>query len=438
VPAGDRRETAIALATEVAARVTEPHRLAAAIASANRQTNFPRTAGWDPCAIAQGDAGLAVMCAYFDACIPEQQWDVTGHRFLSAAAREAERVQIATAGLFGGLSGLAFAASLLSRDGDRYRRLLRNLESVLVPAAIALADRTVASADGLAVSEFDLISGLSGVGAYLLGRCELGEASGALRRVMGALVEIGGTREGMPRWRTPPYLMADETMMREFPTGNLNCGLAHGIPGPLALLALALRQGVEVDGQASAVRSMATWLVEHRVDDAWGVSWPSGVPVDSLNTAAVDRPSPRPTRSAWCYGSPGVARALWLAGEALAEPSLRTLAVDAMEAVYRRPLAERDIDSPTFCHGVAGLLQVTLRFAHDTGLPVFDAAARALLDQLLAAYRPESPLGYVSLEPGGNPVDRPGLLDGSAGVAMVLLAAASDVAPGWDRLFLLA
>jgi hypothetical protein len=35
-------------------------------------------------------------------------------------------------------------------------------------------------------------------------------------------------------------------------------------------------------------------------------------------------------------------------------------------------------------------------------------------------------------------VDRPGVLDGAAGVAMVLLAAAVDVEPDWDRLFLLA
>jgi lantibiotic biosynthesis protein len=109
-----------------------------------------------------------------------------------------------------------------------------------------------------------------------------------------------------------------------------------------------------------------------------------------------------------------------------------------MEAVYRRPIRQRGIDSPTFCHGVAGLLQVTLRFAHDTGLPLFIDAAQTLTEQLLVAYRPESLVGYVSLEPGDNPVDRPGLLDGAAGVAMVLLAAATDVEPEWDRLFLIA
>jgi hypothetical protein len=108
-----------------------------------------------------------------------------------------------------------------------------------------------------------------------------------------------------------------------------------------------------------------------------------------------------------------------------------------MAATYRRPLRRRFIDSPTFCHGVAGLLQITLRFANDTGDPIFVQAAADLTEQILGMYRPDHPLGFTDLEPGGNPVDQPGLLDGAPGVALALLAAATDVPPAWDRLFLL-
>ena len=34
-------------------------------------------------------------------------------------------------------------------------------------------------------------------------------------------------------------------------------------------------------------------------------------------------------------------------------------------------------------------------------------------------------------------IDQPGLLEGSPGIALVLLAAATSVEPTWDRLFLL-
>ena len=115
----------------------------------------------------------------------------------------------------------------------------------------------------------------------------------------------------------------------------------------------------------------------------------------------------------------------------------RSLAVSSLEDVFRRPVRTRRIDSPTFCHGVAGLLAITMRFANETGSPVFIEASRMLVEQLLDSYQPESLLGFRNIEYGDHEVDQPGLLDGAPGVALVLLAAATNVEPTWDRLFLL-
>jgi lantibiotic biosynthesis protein len=434
----DRGSAAIAVARDVAARATDPERLNTAIEAASRQTDFPEAFGWTPFAVAEGDAGLALMCGYLDDCLPGEGWDRTAHRFLSRAVHGAESAPSLPLGIFSGLSGLAFVAAALSRAGTRYQRLLDGLEDALLLRTPALIEATRQARSGIAVSQFDAISGLSGVGAYLLLRRERAPVRAMLEVVLSTLVALAEPDDGVPRWHTPPHLMADEAMAREYPTGTLNCGLAHGIPGPLALMALALRDGVEVPGQRDAMRRICDWLAQHRADDEWGVNWPSAAPVQSGPAAERPRAAVRPTRSAWCYGSPGVARAVWLAGEALGEPALCSLAVEALEAVYRRPNHARNIDSPTFCHGVAGLLQITLRLGNDTGRPAFARAAGDLVEQLLAAYQPDRLLGYGSLEPRGNWVDRPGLLDGASGVAMALLSAATDVEPAWDRLFLIA
>ena len=431
----DQASAAVAVAREVATRLREPERVKAATVAAARQTAYPQAIYWVPHGVAQGDAGLALMCSYLDACFPGEAWDTTAHGYLTPAARGAEQSGYLTPSIFAGLSGLAFAAWCLSRHGARYQRLLRAVEEVFLPQTVALAGALSQHQQGVSVSQFDLISGLSGVGAYLLCRLESEEATATLRAILGSLVALTGPADGIPSWYTPAHLMGDETMARLYPNGNLNCGLAHGIPGPLALMALALRCGIEVEGLKDAIEHVAAWLDHHRVDDAWGVNWPTAVPVAPEGTGAS---SEEPSRAAWCYGSPGVARALWLAGEALDYPRYRDLAIAAMAAVYRRPIRERRIDSPTFCHGVAGLLQVTLRFACDTRLPLFAEAARTLSNQLLALYDPDSLLGYYSIEPGGQRVDQPGLLDGAPGVVLVLLAAAMDTEPTWDRLFLLA
>jgi class I lanthipeptide synthase len=432
---GDQASAAVVVAREVATRLRERERVTAATVAAARQTAYPQSIYWEPHGIAQGDAGLALMYSYLDACFPGDAWDATAHGYLTLAARGAEQSGYLAPGIFAGLSGLAFAAWCLSRHGARYQRLLRTVEEVFLPQTVTLAGALSHHTGGISVSQFDLISGLSGVGAYLLCRRQSEEATATLRTILGSLVALTGQANGLPSWYTPAHLMGDEAMARLYPHGHLNCGLAHGIPGPLALMALALRFGLEVDGLPDAIERVAAWLDHHRVDDAWGVNWPTAVPVAPEGTAAS---SETPSRAAWCYGSPGVARALWLAGEALDHPRYRELAIAALEAVYRRPIRERRIDSPTFCHGVAGLLQVTLRFACDTGLPLFAEAARTLSTQLLALYDPDSLLGYYSIEPGGQCVDRPGLLDGAPGVVLVLLAAATDTEPTWDRLFLLA
>jgi lantibiotic biosynthesis protein len=427
---GLQASDATAVAHEVASRLRQRESVEEAARLAVEQSDIPGATRWRAMELAQGWAGVAVACGYLDRCFPDEAWDRVGHEYLTLAVHGVEAAEALPIGLWSGLSGVAFAAWYLSRSGTRYRTLCRALDEALqAPTSARAADLADQNA-GVAVGEYDLISGLAGVGAYLLVRRDDRSLEQVSRAVVTSLIHLLGDDTHLPRWRTPadrlvPYMQA------EYPRGNMNCGLAHGLPGPLAVLALALRAGLEVDGLAAAIDHAAGWLVAQQIFDAWGPTWPSAVPLDP------DQPASAPSRNGWCYGSPGVARALWLAGDALGRRSYCNVAVEAMAAIYRRPAAARRLASPTFCHGLAGLLQTTLRFAHDTGLPLFAHAAQVLTTELLAAYEPASVLGYRSVERLGRRADRPGLLDGAAGVPLVLLAAALGVEPTWDRLVLL-
>jgi hypothetical protein len=447
VLAGDLAAAAVRAARDVSLRLKAPERVEVAAAAARAQTAFPRATHWIPYTVSQGYAGLAVFWGYLDSCFRDEGWDLSGREHLELAVRGAEAAQDPQVGLFAGLSGLAFGAWQLARQGARYRRLLARLDEEVCARATALAEDLRTRRGGVTVEVFDAISGLSGVGAYLLCRRDQPGPAAALPLVIQAVVDLTADEGGIPRWHTPGHLLWDEEMRALYPDGNLNCGLAHGIPGPLALLSLALRADLEVPGLAGAIARIADWLGANRCDDAWGINWPTAVPLPpaarsdggEATSPPGDGGSARegPSRAAWCYGSPGIARSLWLAGEALNRDDYRALAVAAMQDVFRRPVRSRRIDSPTFCHGVAGLLQIALRFAHDTGHPEFLDESRALVQQLLDSYRPESLLGFRNLEIADRETDQPGLLDGAPGVALVLLAAATPVEPTWDRLFLL-
>jgi lantibiotic biosynthesis protein len=432
---GARLDAALRAADHVGRAIADRARVRHAAMQAAEQTAYPLSVRWLEHDVAQGSAGLALACAYFDRCFPGAGWDLVAHDHLASAARSVEGAHVPPS-LFSGLAGLAFVTAQLSRDGERYARLTATIGVELAAQTHKLAQIVQQRRDGLAVREFDTISGLAGIAAHLLTRSDAA-ADAAAQHALEALVGLvcePGPESRTPRWFTPPELFPHEEEARRYPSGSLNCGLAHGLPGPLAALALALSQGAEVVGLRDAVEQASQWLVSHRCDDRWGVNWPTMVTLPEAGPGA-DAPS----RAAWCYGAPGLARALWLAGTALGEDGLCALAVEAMERVYDRPVAARQIESPTFCHGVAGLLQVTLRFHHDTGLAVFADAAADLVDELLDAFEPDgSLLGFRNVEPSGGRIDQPGLLDGAPGVALALLAASMPVEPTWDRLFLLA
>src|ERR1051326_2361377 len=106
---------AVDIALDVAPRLREQERVEAAVAAASRQTAYPQSTHWHPAGVAQGYAGLAIMCSYLDACFPDKEWDAIGHTYLELAVRDMERRSYLPTGIFGGLSGLAFAAWSLSQ-----------------------------------------------------------------------------------------------------------------------------------------------------------------------------------------------------------------------------------------------------------------------------------------------------------------------------------
>lgn len=429
---------AIEAARQVAEKLRTPGDAEKAAALAASQSEFPQLSHWSPAGIAQGNAGLCLLWAYLDSCFPGERWDLVGKTHLELAVKGAETFPVRGFGLFSGIAGLEFAAITLSRGGTRYRRLLAALEESITTEVMP-ATAHLRQASGISSGDFDVISGLSGVGASLLARYREPSVQVALANITDALVSLVMRRDSPPAWHTPSALLYDEAARQTYPHGNLNCGLSHGLPGVLAYLALARKTGVcHVSTQRldDAIITAADWLCRNRADDDWGINWPTVVPLTATGTQDDTTPS-SPGRSAWCYGAPGVARSLWLAGEAVGRTDYCDLAVCAMEGIFRRPVKARMIDSPSFCHGVAGLLAITLRFARDTGSPAFAAESENLTKQILNAYRPESLLGFRNLEYRNNETDQPGLLDGAAGVAIVLLSAATGIAPYWDRVFLL-
>jgi lantibiotic biosynthesis protein len=424
-----RRARAVALETtaRLLDRAHVHNTLLASAALIDQARAPPRS--WDGPGLSGAGATAALLCAQLDECEPDAGWDRHGHACVAVASGAAENAPL---GLFDGIAGMGYAAQRLARGRDRYGKLLHSLDEIVVASVAARWTGDVARR-GMPVREWDLISGITGVGVYLLDRRHSPLARPGLEQVLAALVSLAARTDGPPCWATPAeYLFG---YLREHnPCGALNCGLAHGIVGPLALLSLAMDEGVEVEGQLETVRSLAGWVSAQARMGEWGPQWPAAIPLEG-ETAS-------PARPGWCYGNAGVARALWLAGSAVDDANLRDLALRAVRQALNRQVAQRPLDAPTVCHGTAGLALAALRIAADSGAADIAQAARELCLALVHDHDARSGFGYRDVTAAGNgrrlEVDDPTLLAGAAGTALVLLAAATNVDPTWDRALLLA
>src|SRR4029453_15024135 len=93
--------------------------------------------------------------------------------------------------------------------------------------------------------DYDLVSGLVGLGVYALERLPHRSALDLLLRIVDPLEETAErTTEGIT-WLTRPGLLP-EHQRRECPDGYYNLGLAHGVPGVIAFLGGACSAGVAV------------------------------------------------------------------------------------------------------------------------------------------------------------------------------------------------
>ncbi|MBA9003063.1 lanthionine synthetase C family protein [Thermomonospora cellulosilytica] len=373
--------------------------------------------GWGQ-SLAKGAAGIALLHIE-RAHTGEGSWH-TAHDWVKAATRE--DVSAANdAGLYFGVPAIAFVLHAAGADGTaRYGAALARIDTHLTALAhrrVDLALERINHGRRPAFAEYDLLHGLTGIGAYLLTHAP---GSDALGRILAYLVRLTGPLHAdgqtLPGWWAPhaPNLRSSP----DLPGGHANLGIAHGITGPLALLAQAMRAGITVDRHADAIHGICAFLDTWRQDTDTGPWWPQWITLDDLRTG---RPSqPGPARPSWCYGTPAIARAQQLAAIATGDPHRRQFAEHALAACLSDPDQLGQIVDTSLCHGWAGLYQTAARAAHDALTSRISASLPYLTEMLIhrAATRCQAA----------------GLLEGQAGLALALHTAAHTEPPisGWD------
>ena len=332
--------------------------------------------------LGDGAAGLAVLFATLAATTGNPTYADVSERYVSLAADGLpDRLARRAVGLFSGVSGVAWAESVVSRLGGD------------APAASQDVDELVCDLLGPDWGgPWELNNGLIGIGVYALER-----ATTSPRLLELVLERLGGARSSGRSWEVGAGPFAADAARRA--DHDVEIGMAHGLAGLVAFSALAAGSG-----EALPLLSEATGvlLARHTVPSA---PHRAGAPK-------------------WCSGDLGVAAALAVARPLLIHPEVPQALAAALGAATPVDTAS-GVGELGLCHGVAGVAHALQRLAVGNHREqAWDAAAawgRHLVDRLDA----------------GDRCAGPGFLTGTAGVALALVALATDVPPLWDRALLL-
>jgi hypothetical protein len=372
----------------------------AALALGERLLHLSRDADpddpqWTPSRSLAGSAGYALAFFSLGAALQDERFIQAGHAFMRTAARVDD---VPREGLFDGISGLRAVAALASGLEPGYAGLVAQCDAFLARRPALACEKP------LDFSAFDIISGACGA---RLARCVNGPAGAD-----------EGTAYLLWLLQEPERLACVHPVRGGEP--SIDYGVAHGVAGILSTLALTLD---DPEPHRMLISRAAHDLALRAEPEGGAIWWPYA---STRNEAHM--------RMAWCYGTPGVAAALYNVGSFLNEESLVSLAVAAIEGLIHTNNADGLIDEPVLCHGTVGNALCVASVAARTGRRTHWQIAQRYVTEALAELASTAWRVYARQD-DGNKYETHDFIVGTAGVVTGLLTLTGDCDPAWMRLF---
>lgn len=336
-----------------------------------------------------------------------------------------------TPSLYNGLGEVALTTYSIYQNTGMYGKFLDKINILLVDWTRNYLNE-LEFKENLRTEHFDTILGISGIANYFLLLEQSEQYTNLLKEILEKLVYISGYKEIdnklIPRW----YIKSENLIMPKdrlnYPNGNINFGLAHGIAGPLVVLSKAYAKNIVVQGQLEAINNIINEYkkTSYKVNDS--TYWPSMLSPEAYWDGCESINQYR-TRESWCYGPISIARALLIAGQAIQDEAVSRWAYSIIEQKSEFPIEDFLLVSPTVCHGYAGVLAIL----NSTNRMQTSAKLRQSLnrvnDKIQKSYDKNSKYGFwdieIEIENNKEKIireDRNTFLDGTAGIILTLLS----------------
>jgi len=369
-----------------------------------------------------GKAGIVLLFAYLSKLFPEKEFFNNTLQYLDELTDALANDEL-DYNMSGGVAGIAFVFQHLRNMG-----LLDKSDDLNLSELDEFIDLGIDN--DFANGNWDPLHGMTGLGIYFLERnTETGEKK-FLEKIVDRLAAMRTTVGEYKVWITPGY--------EKISNDNYNFGMAHGMPGVLSFLAQVYARGIKQEEIEEMISSCLPFLLQHEFGEDAVCCFPTAI--DVVPKENTDSPY---SRHAWCYGDLSMANALIHCGKALHRNDWKDKGIEVALKTTHRTFENSGCTDAPFCHGTVGLVHQYNRLYKLTGNEVFKYASenwlRITQEQF---YKPGEGAGGYYFRTHNKEKDifemtaSYGLLEGSAGIALVYLSCLYDIKPDWDIIFL--
>ncbi len=279
----------------------------------------------------------------------------------------------------------------------------------------------------LEYKNYDFLHGAGGIILNLLARPEKNHA--LITQLIQQLLSIRINYKGHHVWRFFSYNKEEKDLFQ------ISLGLSHGLPSLMVLLAKCYHAGILKKECLDAISECYSFIQLYRNPNQNKDNYayfPSKIIEGEQLSYRV--------RIGWCYGDIGIGSALFTTGRLIDNQEYIDLGIEIYTYYATKPnQAGFGIIDAQFCHGAAGVAHMYHRMYTNTKINAFLSARDYWVNQTMDfANHNDGILGYKSWygEKDGW-MTCTGLLEGIAGIGLVLssISKASDIS--WDECFLL-
>ena len=374
-----------------------------------------------------GKAGIVLLFAYLAKLFPEKGYLTNTLQYLDELSDALANEEL-DHNMSGGVAGIAFVFQHL-RNMD----LLDKSNDLNLSELDEFIDRGVDN--DFINSNWDPLHGMTGLGIYFLERNkETGETK-YLEKIVDHLAALRVTVGEYKVWITPGY--------EKISNDNYNFGMAHGMPGVLSFLAQVYARGIKQKEIEELISSCLPFLLQQELREDAVCCFPT-----TIDVVLKEKEENSYSRHAWCYGDLCMANALVHCGNALQQHNpmairWRNKGMEVALKTTQRNFENAGCTEAPFCHGTLGLVHQYNRFYRLTGNEVFKYASDYWLQITQEHfYKPGEGAGGYYFRTFNKEQDifemtaQYGLLEGSAGIALVYLSCLYTIDPDWDVIFL--